>query len=176
MLLDEIAGPGFVTCQKLQFQLRRHLIPCGLRTPGEQCRVREREEALHFMHLAGLGQFLVEEKTAAVGTEAGACDAPDREEQSGTEGIREKKSAGFFAKNRGQPADAAHVFRDMAFDGIEAPPHAGKQVSGPTLSDEDGHEAALLEQLKTGQRHAAVADVIGKSTKNVGHESPFNQL
>lgn len=138
--------------------------------------MREREETLHFMHLAGLGQFLVEQKSSAVCTKARACDATDREEQSGTEGIREKKSAGLFSKNRGQPTDAAHVFRYVAFDGIEAPPHAGKQVSGPTLSDEDGHEAALLEQLKTGQRHAAVADVIGKSTENVGHESPFYQL
>lgn len=136
----------------------------------------EREEALHFVHLAGFRQFLVEKKTAAVRTEACTGHATDRKEQSGTEGIRKKKSAGFFAEDRGQSADAPHVFRHVAFDGIEAPPHAGEQVSGPTLSDEDGHEAALLEQLKTGQRHAAVANVIGKSTENVGHESPFNQL
>ena len=138
--------------------------------------MREREETLHFMHLAGLGQFLVEQKSSAVRTKARACDSADREEQGGTEGIGKEKTAGLFTKNRGQPADATHVFRDVTFDGIEAPTHAGEQVSGPTLSDEDGHEAALLEQLKTGQRHAAVANVIGKSTENVGHESPFNQL
>ena len=138
--------------------------------------MREREETLHFVHLSGLGKFLVQQKTSTVRPEAGTCHASDRKEQSGTEGIREKKSAGLFAKNGGKAANAAHVFRYVAFDGIEAPPHAGKQVSGPTLSNEDGHEAALFEQLKTGQRHAAVADVIGKSTENVGHESPFYQL
>ena len=176
VLLNEIAGSRFVTRQKLQFQLRRHRIPCGFRAPGEQSRVCEREEALHFVHLARFGQFLVEKKTAAVRAEARACHAADRKEQGGAEGIGKEKAAGFLSEDGGQSADAAHVFRHVAFDGIETPPHAGKQVSGPTLSDEDGHEAALLEQLKTGQRHAAVADVIGKSTENVGHESPFYQL
>lgn len=176
VLLNEIAGPGFVTRQKLQFQLRRYLVPSGFGPPSEQCRVRKREEALHFVHFSGFGQFFVEEKATAVRAEAGARYAPDRKEQGGTEGVGEKKSAGLFSQNRGKAANAAHVFRYVALNGIEAPPHAGKQVSGPTLSDEDGHEAALLEQLKTGQRHAAVADVIGKSTENVGHESPFYQL
>ena len=128
------------------------------------------------MHLARFGKLFVEEETAAVRAEAGARHTPDRKEQGGTEGIGKQKAAGLLSKDGGQPADAAHVFRYVTFDGIEAPPHAGKQVSGPTLSDEDGHEAALLEQLKTGQRHAAVADVIGESTENVGHESPFYQL
>ena len=176
VFFNEVAGARLVTRQKLQFQLRRHFIPCGLRAPGEQCRVREREEALHFVHFSGFRQFFIEEKATAVRAEAGTCHAADRKEQGGAEGIGKEKAAGLLSKDGGQSTDAAHVFRYVAFDGIEAPPHAGKQVSSPTLSDEDGHEAALLEQLKTGQRHAAVADVIGKSTENVGHESPFYQL
>ena len=136
----------------------------------------EREEALHLVHLAGFRQLLVEEKTPAVRTETSTGDAADRKKQSGTEGIGKEKPARFLSEDRGKAADAAHVFRYVAFDGIETPSHAGKQVSRPTLSDENGHEAALLEQLKSGQRHAAVADVIGKSTENVWHESPFYEL
>ena len=136
----------------------------------------EREKALHLVHLAGFRQLLVEKKSAAVRAETGTGDAADRKKQGGTEGVGKEKPARFLSEDRGKTADAAHVFRYMTFDGIKTPSHAGKQVSRPTLSDENGHEAALLEQLKSGQRHAAVADVIGKSTENVWHESPFYEL
>jgi hypothetical protein len=60
------------------------------------------------------------------------------------------------------------VFKELAFDRLEFPTHAHHQIFSKTLADEVGFKAASFQQAQCGQRHAAVADVIGYATNDNG--------
>lgn len=88
----QVAGGGFMAGKQLHAELLRNGIPGRRPAPCLDGAVGQAEKALDLMHGAGFVNDLVEKKAAAVRREASVADAPDRKEQGGAEGVREKQA------------------------------------------------------------------------------------